>query len=117
MIDWMIQVLRVLNQSNDKTFFRAVSILDKFFSSLKEQEVVLNKNDLHKYGLVSIYIASKLEDEYTLSMEQIINEAGHNKFNLEEIIEGEKNVLQALNFRLNHETPFDIAYTFLFCAL
>lgn len=33
MIDWMIQVLRVLGRSYDKTFFMASSILDRFFES------------------------------------------------------------------------------------
>ena len=33
MIDWMIQVFRVLNRSNDKTLFLASAILDRFFEA------------------------------------------------------------------------------------
>jgi len=41
---------------------------------------------LHKYGLTSIFIASKLEDEFTITMDQITIEAGHGRVSAKEIV-------------------------------
>lgn len=45
-----------------------------------EQKAILDLNDLHLYGLTSIFISSKLNDYVPIFLSQIIEDAGHNKF-------------------------------------
>jgi len=93
-------VLRVLNRSGDRTFFQAVSILDRFFSEKQKLGFSLNKSDLHLYGLVSCFIASKIEDKRPIKMNEVIKEAGHGKFSLEKILEAERDIYLVLHFKL-----------------
>lgn len=68
MVDWMIQVYRVLGFSSDQTFCLGISILDRFFEARREKEQYLDKDDLHQFGLTSVFLASKLEDVMPISM-------------------------------------------------
>lgn len=92
MVDWMIQVFRVFDNTSDKTLFIAVDIIDRFFESLQKTGRVLLKEEFHKYGLTCIYIASKLEDEFPITMDQITIEAGHNRVPASEIVQAEREV-------------------------
>ena len=64
MHNWMIQVLRVFKKSTPKTYFLAVSIIDRYLEKkrLEKPEVVIDKKDLHLTTLTSIFISSKMED-------------------------------------------------------
>jgi hypothetical protein len=86
MIDWMIQVFKVMKRSEDSTFFLSVSILDRFFAAMQEQSVVLDSNDLHLYGVVSLFLSSKVEDVVPMFMKEIVRDATHGKFTPKEII-------------------------------
>lgn len=86
MVDWMIQVFRVLNRSQDKTFFQAVTILDRFFAAKQAANVSVSREDLHLYGVVSIFLSSKIEDVIPIFMTDIVRDASHGKFEKEEII-------------------------------
>ncbi len=86
MIDWMIQVFRVLNRSQDKTLFQAVGILDGFFGASKEP---ISREDLHLFGVVSVFLSSKIEDVVPIFMNDIIRDASHGKFSKQQIIDAE----------------------------
>eukprot|EP00347_Sterkiella_histriomuscorum_P020311 403338295 len=105
MIDWMIQVFRVFGSTEDQTFFLAVSILDRFFLAKQQQGQCMSKEDLHIYGLTSVFIASKLDETYPVCMSQVLEEAGHNKFSHEEVLRSEIEMFQTLQFKLLGETP------------
>ena len=77
MVDWMIQVLRVLEKRHTKTHILATLIMDKYFKIKMEQGIKLSKGDLHIVGLVSIFLSSKYEDVIPLTMNQILNDAAH----------------------------------------
>ena len=62
MIDWMIQVLRVLNKNSNRTLFLAISIMDRFFKESAKRNRLYHSEDIHLYGLASCFIASKLEE-------------------------------------------------------
>jgi Cyclin, N-terminal domain len=62
MVDWMIQVLRVLKDPNAFTFFRAVAIMDNYFLAKQKQGKVVKKGQLHIIGLVSMFMSSKFEE-------------------------------------------------------
>lgn len=112
----MIQVFRVLNRSSDKTFFLAVSLLDRFFYAKSTENGVLNKDDLHLFGLVCCFIASKIEDCFNITMQEIISDAGHSRFNLKQINEAEKEVYKTLDFKLCEKTIYDIVFEEIYNA-
>jgi hypothetical protein len=72
MVDWMVQVFRVMKRSQDKTFFQAVSILDRFFKARSEASQPITRDDLHIFGLVSVFLASKIEDVIPIYMSDIL---------------------------------------------
>ncbi len=49
----------------------------------------LGKSELHLFGLVSCWVASKLEDRRPIRMHEVINEAGHGKFQKDKILTAE----------------------------
>jgi hypothetical protein len=52
-------------------------------------EISLPKGDLHLIGIASIFISSKYEDVIPIYLDEIVNEACHNKFTNQEIIKYE----------------------------
>ena len=103
MIDWVIEVLDIFNQS-DRTVFRSIFILELFMKRCKR---VLNVKDLHLIGVVSMFIASKLEEVKVIKLKSIIVDICKYKFSKEEILNTEKKILIALNFSLNAGTLFE----------
>lgn len=73
MIDWMLEVFAA---HNDITFFRAVLLLDTFLKfSFNYQD-----NDMYRIGVTCIFIASKVEDIYHISLQTVVDVLAHNKF-------------------------------------
>ena len=82
------------------------------------QGVVLDSRDLHLYGLVACFLASKMEDSaYGITMEEILFRAAHGKFSLIDVTTAEKEIYKALEFKLNVETVLDQTFTLLYEAL
>ena len=69
--------------------------------------MILEKKDLHLYGLVSCFVASKLEDRKCIKMSEVLKEAGHGKFTKEEIIIAEKDIYTTLNYCLISNSLID----------
>jgi hypothetical protein len=67
MIDWMLQVFRVM-KSCDETFFLSVSIMDRYFKANKKAGLKVKKEKLYLLGLASIFLSSKFEDVEPISM-------------------------------------------------
>lgn len=65
MIDWMIEVCTSF-KCEDRTWFLAVSIFDKYLRSQSGKRVLKN-GDVHSIGVASIYLASKYEDVVPLN--------------------------------------------------
>lgn len=102
MVDWLVQVLRVFDSQSTKTFFLAVSIMDRYFRAKQEQKLRIRKDDLHEIGLVSLFISIKLEESQAVEMESLLTEAGHNKFSRSVILQRERDILRSLQFKLYH---------------
>eukprot|EP00347_Sterkiella_histriomuscorum_P005133 403357768 len=107
MVDWMIQVYRVLKISNPQTFFLSTSIMDRYFEARNRHQKPLYKSDLHKIGLVSILISSKYEDVFPIRMNQILQDAGHNKYNQQQLLDLEVDVLQLLGFKVQSKNFYE----------
>jgi cyclin B len=110
MVDWMVEVLYAYN-SDPPTMFLAVHIMDLFFAKSKSQ---LSNNDIHLIGIVSLYIASKMEDIIPLRMSHVKVKIGHNKFSEKEIKRMEKLILETINFDVITTSTYDFVKTFIF---
>ena len=96
MVNWMIEVLNTFECSN-YAFFKAVRIMDAY---LKNSRSPLIKDDIHIVGVVSMFIASKIEDLWPLTMETVIAKIGHDIFTQTQLKAMEIEILKTFLFRL-----------------
>ena len=80
----------------------------------KEKDICIRQGEIYRIGLACILIASKFEDMRHIKLHAIYEDAGHCKFSKEEIMQVERDILTALNFkikvndsRLNYPKIFD----------
>ena len=109
MVDWMVEIFTII-QTNDITFFTAVNVMDKFFY---KSEKSYQPSDLHLIGICSIFIASKFCDINPIRLKFLIEKIGHGKFNKDEIIKMEENILSTLQYDILKPTIYDFT-TFFF---
>lgn len=110
MVDWMIEVLSAY-PSDPQTVFLAVHIMDSYLAKAQE---VFNNEDIHLIGVVSMYIASKMEDIIPLRMSLLKNKIAHNKFTEKQIKHLEKVILQATDFDLITTSTYEFIKTFVY---
>ena len=110
MIDWMLEVLGAYN-SEIFTFNLSVQIMDLYISKCKS---VLSNNDVHLIGIVSMFIASKMEDICPIRMSHVRTKISHGKFSEKDIRKKEKMVLEALNFEVLTTSTSDFIKTFIY---
>lgn len=48
-----------------------------------------------------------MEDEFTITMEQITEEAGHRRVSPSQIVDAEKEIYQSLNFKIYSPTVYE----------
>lgn len=83
MVDWIIEVYgNYIGTSTEATLFRAIGVLDLY---LKNETEAFLSGDLHLLGVASIFIATKIEDIYHLSLSEMRNKISHMKFSEENI--------------------------------
>lgn len=109
MVSWMMEIYASYS-SEPLSFFLAVNIMDSY---LDHTTKICNETDLHKIGLVSVYLASKMEDIIPLHMVHIKTKLGHDKFSAEEIIDLEKDMLKLFDWDIIMITSYDLIKTFL----
>lgn len=81
--------------------------MDRYFGAKSKAGFSLDKSDLHLIGLVSIYLSSKMEDVYPLSMAKVLEEAGHKKFKNEAVINCERDIVLTLGFKILAENIYN----------
>ncbi|CDW84091.1 UNKNOWN [Stylonychia lemnae] len=111
MVNWMLQVLRVLEVVSTKTFILSVQIMDKYFLRNYELSNRLRKEDIHLIGITSIFMSSKFEDVSHIEIEQLVSKAGHMKFTEQQIITKEVEILRTLGFKLLMASICDDAHS------
>lgn len=78
MVDWMLEVFgNYENTSSNNTYFRAVGLMDQFLLRALRP---LKNEDLHLVGIACLFLASKQEDVYHISLEDVFNKVGHRRF-------------------------------------
>lgn len=110
MVDWILEVLSAYN-SEIFTFNLSVQIMDVYLSKCKS---VLSNSDVHLIGIVSMFIASKMEDIYPIRMSHVKTKISHGKFSEVEIRNKEKAILEALNFDVIISSNSDFIKTFIY---
>lgn len=95
LVDWLLQV-HLRYHMLPETLWIAVNIVDRF---LTKRVVSLHK--LQLVGVTAMFIASKYEEVMAPSVDEFVfmTENGYNK---EEILKGERIMLQTLEFHISH---------------
>lgn len=104
MLDWVIEVLQIYHQK-EQTIFRAFFLLD-FYLWKSPQRVPAKK--LHLLGAVCLMLASKNQEIQYIHTSQVVKNIAYDKFTKEEILETEREVLKAIDFRVNMPTLWDL---------
>ena len=92
-IDWLLQVFRVLQSDTPKTLFLAVNMIDRYLLHKQKEGHAVDKKQLHLLGLASAFISSKYEIEKPFTMAQMVSDASHNKFSSQDLAKKEMDVL------------------------
>ncbi|KAL4474422.1 hypothetical protein ABPG72_007821 [Tetrahymena utriculariae] len=112
MADWMIEVFGNYKQtSSDKTYFRAVGLLDLFF---KKQTKKLVESDVHLFGIAAMFLATKQEDISHISLDDIVEKVGHNKFIEKKIREAEYEILKTVEMKIDFPTTHTYLTRYLY---
>lgn len=77
MANWMCECSVVMNLA-PRAFPLSVALLDCYLSKCKKA----NSFDIHSLGIVSLWIASKVETQNHLRTGDIVNKIGHSKYSL-----------------------------------
>ena len=76
MVDWMIDVFNSF-RSNFQTVFHAICLMDQYINKSRDK---IEITDIHQIGITCIYISSKYEDVFPLSLASTVQFVGHNSF-------------------------------------
>lgn len=68
----------------------AVSILDRYLANLEKDKITLKSQVLHLLGMTCVYIASKFEDVRAITLDELVEKAGHFKFEGKQVVQMEK---------------------------
>jgi hypothetical protein len=105
MVDWMIEVLSSYRMS-EESFFRSVHLMDAY---LRRASGRLEVKDLHLIGVTAMFAAAKYEEIHPLKLAVVYDKIARKKFKKQEILEMESLIVEALEFRLETPTVYDIA--------
>ena len=72
LLDWMVQVYRVLKVSAPQTFFLSAKIFDRYLIEKQKNKESIFQEDLYLIGLSCVFISSKYEDVVPIRMIQIL---------------------------------------------
>lgn len=95
MVDWIIEIFNVFN-FNDTSFFLAIHIMDSYLNNTNK---ILQNEDVHLIGLVSMLLASKFEEPLPLRVSILVEKIGYNTFSYEKIIEMEREMINDIGLK------------------
>lgn len=95
LVDWLLQV-HLRYHMLPETLWIAINIVDRF---LTKRVVSIIK--LQLVGITAMFIASKYEEILAPSVDEFVYMA-ENGYNRDEILKGERIVLQTLEFKISH---------------
>ena len=111
MVDWMVEVLSVFN-CMDETFFLSVNIMDIFYFKTKK---VLCNEDVHLIGIASMFISSKFQEIYPLSLKNCVSRIGHDLFSENDVKKMECQILEDIGLDILVTTSvYDFLKTYFY---
>ena len=111
MVDWMVEVLSIF-ETMDETFFLSVNIMDIFFCKTKK---VFKNEDVHLIGMTSMFISSKFQEIYPLSLKNFVHKVGHDIFSEEEIKKMECQIAEDIGLEVLVSTSvYDFLKTYFY---
>ena len=109
LLDWMIEVLKIYQQS-EETLFRAFNLMDEYLTLSTK---AVKPGDLHLLGSACMYLASKQEEVRPIRLNALVVDICKNKFTVEDIFAKELDVLTTIGFRTQKPDLFAL----IKCAL
>ena len=97
---------------SQRTWFLSVAILDKYLTACYHNGIILENRDIHKGGVASMYMASKMEDTYPLHSRIVSEKIAHNAISAEEIVQIERDMLVLFDFNMDFVTHYDFSQTY-----
>ena len=111
MVDWMVEVLSVFD-CMEETFFLSVNIMDIFFQKTKK---VFRNEDVHLIGITSMFISSKFQEIYPLSLNNFVRKVAHDMFNENDIKSMEYQILSDIGLEILVSTSvYDFLKTYFY---
>jgi hypothetical protein len=105
MLDWMIEVTSSY-KFTPKTYFSSICLMDRYFS-MEDQRIPITK--LHIVGVISMLIATKMDEVYPLKIKTVYEKIVHKKIDRTQLVEMEARIADKLDFILNAWTFYDLA--------
>jgi hypothetical protein len=105
MLDWMIEVTSSY-KFTAKTYFASVYLMDRYF---RAEEARLPITRLHIVGVVSMLVATKMDEVFPLKVKTVYEKIVHKKIDKRELVEMEARLVEKLDFALNVWSFYDLA--------
>lgn len=105
MLDWMIEVVSSY-KFNAKTYFSSVYLMDRYFQA---EDTRLPITKLHIIGVISMLIATKMDEVYPLKVKTVFEKIVHKKIDKKELVDMEARIVEKLDFTLNVWSFYDLA--------
>lgn len=83
MLDWMVEVTSSY-KFTPKTYFSSVCLMDRYF---KEEDQRLPITKLHIVGVISMLIATKMDEVYPLKIKTVYEKIVHKKIDRNQLVE------------------------------
>lgn len=100
LVDWLLQV-HLRYHMLPETLWIAVNIVDRFLTKR-----VVSVSKLQLVGVTAMFIAAKYEEILAPSVDEFVY-ITHNTYKKDEILKGERIILQTLNFQIsNYCSPY-----------
>ena len=105
--DWLIIVSKKINHSH-LSYFLATDIVDSIISQDN-----YGAEQIHMLSIVSMFIASKFHEVSQLSLDEVVHDIGHNRFNSDQIKKAELFIMKKLKLNLPKNYFPDFVYNLL----
>lgn len=103
--DWVLHCTKVTQIEDKNVFFTAVQYIDMFYSRIKTE---MPKKDLQLTAVACILMASKLLETVSLKLDFCMDVLGHKKYDQEQILRKESEILGLCKWELNKPTQYDV---------
>lgn len=105
MLDWMVEVMESYKFTH-KTYFASVELMDRYLTEVGKSVPL---SQLHILGVISMYMATKMEEVYPLKLNTVFEKIVHKKMSKEGLAEMEMKLFAVLGHKTNSWTFYDLA--------